>query len=185
VCNHLLVCELVTLGALNDIVEDEDGAIVGGLEDQDILVFALLVVEDVLDLESHSLARPHLRDLAEPAICAKEFKLALCCRCRELWLGIISDNMLMQGEIRVDGIDIVDCGKLCRMLPLPRIEDARSNRAALCMAYFVMRRKERNGQKGGFFGDLPLIVGWVISDMIAGGVDRSWEEGSFLWKCLN
>lgn len=66
--NHLLVGELVALGALNDVVEDEDGAVVGGLEDQDILVLALLVVEDLLDLEGHGLAGPHVGDLAEPAI---------------------------------------------------------------------------------------------------------------------
>jgi hypothetical protein len=33
------------------------------------LVFALLMVEDILNLESHSLAWPHIGDLAEPAIC--------------------------------------------------------------------------------------------------------------------
>jgi len=66
--DHLLVCELVALGALDDIVENQDIAIVGRLEDEDILVLALLVVEDLLDLEGHCLARPHLGDLAEPAI---------------------------------------------------------------------------------------------------------------------
>ncbi len=54
--DHFLVRELVTLGALDDVVQDQDGAIVGGLEDQDILVLALLVVEDLLDLEGHGLA---------------------------------------------------------------------------------------------------------------------------------
>lgn len=67
--DHLLVGELITLGALDDIVEDEDVAMVSGLEDQDILVQALLVVEDLLDLEGHGLAGPHVGDLAEPAIC--------------------------------------------------------------------------------------------------------------------
>lgn len=66
--DHLLVCEFVPLGALDDIVEDEYGAIVGGLEDEDILILALFVVEDILDLKRHCLTRPHRGDLAEPAI---------------------------------------------------------------------------------------------------------------------
>jgi len=69
VSDHLLVGELITLGTLDDVVEDEDIAVGGRLEDEDVLVLGLLVVEHLLDLESHSLARPHLRDLAEPAIC--------------------------------------------------------------------------------------------------------------------
>lgn len=63
------VRKLVPLSALDDVVQDEDHAIVGGLEDQDILVLALLVVDDLLDLEGHGLAGPHVGDLAEPAIC--------------------------------------------------------------------------------------------------------------------
>jgi hypothetical protein len=66
---HLLVCKLVSFGALDGIVENEYGAVVGGFEDQDILVFALLVVEDVLDLQSHCLTRPKVIDLAEPSVC--------------------------------------------------------------------------------------------------------------------
>jgi hypothetical protein len=34
------------------------------------------VVEDVLDFKSHGLARPHLRDLAEPAIWIESCVLA-------------------------------------------------------------------------------------------------------------
>ena len=55
VSDHLLVGELVPLGALDDVVQDEDGAVVGGLEDEDILVLALLVVQDLLDPQGHSL----------------------------------------------------------------------------------------------------------------------------------
>jgi hypothetical protein len=65
--DHLLVGELVALGALDDVVEDEHHAVVGGLEDEDILVERLLVVDDLVDLEGHGLAGPHLADLAEPA----------------------------------------------------------------------------------------------------------------------
>jgi hypothetical protein len=65
--DHLLVGELVALGALDDVVEDEHHAVVGGLKDEHILVEGLLVVDDLVDLEGHGLARPHLADLAEPA----------------------------------------------------------------------------------------------------------------------
>jgi hypothetical protein len=78
VSDHLLVGELITLGALDDIVEDEDIAIGLGLKDEDILVLGLLVVEDLLDLEGHSLARPHVGDLAEPAICDWVVSKSVC-----------------------------------------------------------------------------------------------------------
>lgn len=41
---------------------------IAGFKDEDVLVFGFLVVEDLVDFESHGLARPHVRDLAEPAI---------------------------------------------------------------------------------------------------------------------
>jgi len=66
--DHLLVGELIALSGLDDIVQDQDHAGVGGLEDEDILVLTLLVMDDLLDLECHGLARPHVRDLTEPAI---------------------------------------------------------------------------------------------------------------------
>ena len=66
--NHLLVCELIALRALDDVIKDEDGAVVGGFENQDVLVLGLLMVENIFDLKSHGLARPHIGDLAEPAI---------------------------------------------------------------------------------------------------------------------
>jgi hypothetical protein len=53
---------------LNDVVENEDSAVVGGLEDEDVLVLALLVMKNLLDLEGHGLTGPHAGDLAEPAI---------------------------------------------------------------------------------------------------------------------
>lgn len=42
---------------------------VAALEDEDILIFGLLVVKDLVDLEGHGLARPHLGGFGEPAIC--------------------------------------------------------------------------------------------------------------------
>lgn len=84
--------EFVTLGALDDIVQDQDIAIIAALEDEnlggiishrlsrniirctDILVQRLLVVQDLVDLQSHCLAGPHVRDLAEPAICKFDFQ---------------------------------------------------------------------------------------------------------------
>jgi len=68
--DHLLVCELITLSALDNVVEDKNGSVVGGLEDEDVLVLGLLVVKDLVDLEGHSLSWPHVVDLAEPSICA-------------------------------------------------------------------------------------------------------------------
>ena len=62
--------ELIPLRTLDHIVQDQDGAVVGGLEDEDILVLALLVVKNLVDLERHGLAGPHVGDLAEPTICS-------------------------------------------------------------------------------------------------------------------
>jgi hypothetical protein len=56
VSNHLLVGELIALGALDDVVEDQNVAEVGGLEDEDVLVLALLVGEDLLNSEGHGMA---------------------------------------------------------------------------------------------------------------------------------
>jgi hypothetical protein len=67
--NHLLVGELIALGALDGAVKDEDGTVVAALEDKNILVLGLLVVKDLVDLKAHSLARPHVGLLGEPSIC--------------------------------------------------------------------------------------------------------------------
>lgn len=38
VCDHLLIGKLVALGALDDVVEDQDGTMVAALKDQNVLV---------------------------------------------------------------------------------------------------------------------------------------------------
>jgi hypothetical protein len=68
VSDHLLVGELITLGALDNVVQNEDGAVVAALEDKDILVLGLLVVDDLVDLQAHGLTGPHAGLLREPAI---------------------------------------------------------------------------------------------------------------------
>lgn len=54
--DHLLVGELVALGGLDNIVQDQNSAVIGRLEDEDILILALLVVQDLVNLEGHGLA---------------------------------------------------------------------------------------------------------------------------------
>ena len=62
------VREFVTLCALDNIVENEHGAMIAGFEEKDVLVFGFFVVEDLVHFEGHGLAGPHVGDLAEPAI---------------------------------------------------------------------------------------------------------------------
>jgi hypothetical protein len=72
--------ELVPLGALNDIVKDQDHAMVTAFEDQDVLVLGLLVVQDLVDLQDHGLAGPLVGYLPEPAICHQSLgKLRATC----------------------------------------------------------------------------------------------------------
>ena len=66
--DHLLVGELITLGALDDVVQHQHGAVVAALKDQHILVLGLLVVQDLVHLEVHGLTGPHAGLLGEPAI---------------------------------------------------------------------------------------------------------------------
>lgn len=60
--------ELIPLGALDDIVQNQHGTMVAALEDQDVLILGLFVVQDLVDLEGHGLARPHVGGLREPSI---------------------------------------------------------------------------------------------------------------------
>lgn len=60
--------ELIILRALNGIVKDEHSTMVTGLEDENVLELGFLMVQDIVDLEGHRLARPHLTNLSEPAI---------------------------------------------------------------------------------------------------------------------
>ena len=52
--------ELVSLGALDDVVKDKDDAVVAALKDEHVLVFRLLVVEDLVDFKNHRLPGPHV-----------------------------------------------------------------------------------------------------------------------------
>jgi len=61
--------ELVAFRALYNTIENQDIAVCLGLEDEDVLVEGFFDVEDFVDFESHGLARPLGRDLAEPTIC--------------------------------------------------------------------------------------------------------------------
>lgn len=67
--DHLLVGKLVALGALDDIVQDQHGAVVAALEDEHVLEVGFLVVQDLVHLEAHGLAGPHVGFFGEPAIC--------------------------------------------------------------------------------------------------------------------
>lgn len=66
--DHLLVRKLIALGALDDIVQDQDGAVIAALEDENVLVLGLFVVQDLVNLKVHGLAGPHAGLLGEPAI---------------------------------------------------------------------------------------------------------------------
>jgi hypothetical protein len=74
------VREFVPFSALDDIVQYEDGTIVAGFEYEDVLILALLVVQDLIDLKSHGLAGPHIRYLTEPAICSDTVSSAMARR---------------------------------------------------------------------------------------------------------
>lgn len=87
--NHLLVGKLVAFGALDDVVEDEDVAVVGRLEDEHVLVLGLFVVQHLFDLEGHGLAGPHVGNFAEPAIwgvSARHMQLEALFSCQSLSL---------------------------------------------------------------------------------------------------
>lgn len=67
--------KFIPLCALYDVIEDEDCAMIAGLEDEDVLVFGFLVVKDLVDFEGHGLTRPHIGYLTEPAICEVSISL--------------------------------------------------------------------------------------------------------------
>ena len=54
------VRKFVTLGALDDIVEHEYSAMVAGFKEEDVLIFGLFVMENLIHFEGHGLARPHV-----------------------------------------------------------------------------------------------------------------------------
>lgn len=69
VSDHLLVRKFIPLCALDYVVKNKHSSVVGGFKYQNILILALLMVKNALDLESHGLARPHIRNFAKPSIC--------------------------------------------------------------------------------------------------------------------
>lgn len=73
--------EFIALGGLDDTIEDEDVAVGGGLEDENVLVERLLNVENLLDLEGHGLAGPEGAGLLEPTVLDLGVSEGLC-HCR-------------------------------------------------------------------------------------------------------
>ena len=62
------VRELIALGALDDVVQHQNSAMVARFEDQNVLEFALFVVQDLVNFEAHGLAGPHVGAFMKPAI---------------------------------------------------------------------------------------------------------------------
>lgn len=60
--------KLIALGALNDIVQHEHSAMITGFENEHILIFGFLMMQDLVDFECHRLTWPHVGDFAKPAI---------------------------------------------------------------------------------------------------------------------
>jgi hypothetical protein len=60
--------KLVSLGALDDTIEDQDVSVRLTLEHEHVLVLGLLHVEDLVDLQGECLSGPLRVDLAEPAV---------------------------------------------------------------------------------------------------------------------
>jgi hypothetical protein len=61
--------KLIALGALNGTVEDEDVSKSLGLKDQYVLEEGCFDMKNFVDLDSHGLSWPLVRDLVKPAIC--------------------------------------------------------------------------------------------------------------------
>lgn len=51
--------ELIPFGALDDVVEDQNRAVVAGFENEYVLVFGFFVMQDLVDFEGQCLAGPH------------------------------------------------------------------------------------------------------------------------------
>ena len=65
--DHLLVGGLVPLRQLDHAVQDEDAAVVRGLEHHHLLELGHALEQDLLHLEAEPLARPHDVPLGEPS----------------------------------------------------------------------------------------------------------------------
>ena len=66
--HHFLVGEFVSFRALDDAVQDEDFAVVGGVEDENVLEGRWGVVENGFDLEGEGLAGPEGAAFVEPVV---------------------------------------------------------------------------------------------------------------------
>lgn len=67
-CRRYNARKLVSLSALDNIIQDQNSAVVTALEDKDVLVIGLLMVKNLVDPEVHGLTRPHVGDFRKPSI---------------------------------------------------------------------------------------------------------------------
>lgn len=172
--DHLLIREFIVLGALDDVVEHEDGAMVGGLEDEHVLVLALLMVQDLFDLEGHGLAWSYHERRAPQRLRGKGGGGGYLATCRR-FPGTIHLHVPMRQHQDLPAVDDDAWMKNPRALPpamrrAPGEDDGRSEscrRPGEQPRASRLRRACRPSIVAGEEKDSPLMVGCVISDMMA------------------